>query len=211
MTKPHKNCTKCGEVKPLEEFHRYKASPDGRKPRCKVCNCAEALKYQENNRDEVLEKSALYRENNRDKLREYQRDFHERNKEMRNAKTLEWHYANRDYVLHRQKQYRQENLERMRDSDRQYYENNRDIISEKSLRYREENRDFLIWKAKKSYHDKQEITKKLAAVSLVTHWIPGEDALLLSDNGMTVYQKAIELGRTYSSCNKRLEKLRRES
>ena len=35
-----KRCTKCGEVKPLEAFHRQSGSRDGRRPECKVCNLA---------------------------------------------------------------------------------------------------------------------------------------------------------------------------
>lgn len=34
-----KTCTKCGETKPLEEFHRRSRSKDGRGTFCKVCSC----------------------------------------------------------------------------------------------------------------------------------------------------------------------------
>ena len=33
-----KTCSKCGEVKTLADFHRFKHSKDGRKSRCKLCN-----------------------------------------------------------------------------------------------------------------------------------------------------------------------------
>jgi Homing endonuclease associated repeat len=32
-----KVCTKCGEAKPLEGFHRHRSSPDGRTSQCKEC------------------------------------------------------------------------------------------------------------------------------------------------------------------------------
>lgn len=32
-----KTCTRCGETKPLTEFHRNRSAPDGRQSRCKVC------------------------------------------------------------------------------------------------------------------------------------------------------------------------------
>jgi 5-methylcytosine-specific restriction endonuclease McrA len=38
-----KTCTKCGETKPLEDFHRHAPSPDGRKPRCKGCRVVESV------------------------------------------------------------------------------------------------------------------------------------------------------------------------
>ncbi len=35
-----KRCGMCGEVKPLEEFHRDRRRKDGRQNRCKPCNIA---------------------------------------------------------------------------------------------------------------------------------------------------------------------------
>jgi hypothetical protein len=35
-----KTCTKCGQTKPLDEFHRFQASRDGRRAECKDCSCA---------------------------------------------------------------------------------------------------------------------------------------------------------------------------
>ncbi len=37
---PTKQCTKCGVVKPVEEFHVNKGRPDGRTPQCKACRSA---------------------------------------------------------------------------------------------------------------------------------------------------------------------------
>jgi hypothetical protein len=36
-----KTCTKCGEVKPLEDFHKHNQMPDGRSPRCGPCKNAD--------------------------------------------------------------------------------------------------------------------------------------------------------------------------
>lgn len=35
-----KKCSKCGQCKPLEEFHRHRSSPSGRDSWCKVCRNA---------------------------------------------------------------------------------------------------------------------------------------------------------------------------
>lgn len=40
-----KTCSKCGAVKALSEFHRFRRSKDGRKPRCKTCNIRDANSY----------------------------------------------------------------------------------------------------------------------------------------------------------------------
>jgi hypothetical protein len=38
MTHPtEKPCCKCGEIKPLSEYHIYRERPDGRQSQCKSC------------------------------------------------------------------------------------------------------------------------------------------------------------------------------
>jgi len=45
-----KQCTKCGLVKPLEEFHRSVSSRDGRTSRCRSCRSGDARNYAERRR-----------------------------------------------------------------------------------------------------------------------------------------------------------------
>src|SRR5579864_2456523 len=40
-----KACTKCGEVKPLDQFHRRSSARDGRQPYCAACATADALEW----------------------------------------------------------------------------------------------------------------------------------------------------------------------
>ena len=42
-----KVCRSCGELKPLEDYHRTPVSRDGRQARCKACRNAEARIYRE--------------------------------------------------------------------------------------------------------------------------------------------------------------------
>ena len=130
MSKP---CTKCGETKPLDDFHRDKTRAGGRKSDCKEC---------------VREYERRYREENRDKRLEYER------------------------------------------------------------RYREENRDILN-QGNKIYLVQNTRTSNLLASKKGAPYSPEEDALILVDNGMTIYQKAIELGRTYPSVRIRKQRLLR--
>ena len=50
-----KQCTKCGELKPLSEYHKDKTKRDGHKPRCKTC----ASIYFQENRAEKLDKARI--------------------------------------------------------------------------------------------------------------------------------------------------------
>ena len=157
-----KTCTKCGETKPLDDFHRNKTGAGGRRPDCKECVRECSRRYYEENRDKRLECSRRYYEENRDKVREYKRS---------------------------------------------YYEESRDKVRECQRRYREENRDII--NQEKKIHDAQNTRiSNLLASKKGAPYSPEEDALILADNGMTTYQKAIELGRTYQSVKARKQHLR---
>ena len=79
-----KTCTKCGVVKPLDDFHRDKRSPDGRRSDCKECVREYKHRYYEENRDKERERKHRYREENRDKVRKCQRRYHEENRDILN-------------------------------------------------------------------------------------------------------------------------------
>ena len=153
-----KTCTKCGETKPLDDFHRNKTGAGGRRSYCKEC---------------VREYTRRYYEENRDKARERKRRHYEEN----------------------------------RDNHRRYYEENRDKVREYHRRYYEENRD-IIDQGKKSRYAQYARTSSLLASRKGGPYSPEEDALILADNGMTDYQKAIELGRTYASVRIRKQRHR---
>jgi hypothetical protein len=51
-----KTCTKCGETKPLDEYHKDKSRRSGRRAACKECCCADRRDYVTRNWDEVHRK-----------------------------------------------------------------------------------------------------------------------------------------------------------
>ena len=172
-----KTCTKCGETKSLDDFHRDKTGVGGRRSDCKEC---------------VREYKRRYREENRDKVLEYKRRYHEENRDKR----LESH-----------RRYYEENRDKAREYRRRHYEENRDKVLESQRRYREENRDILN-QGNKICQAQNTRTSNLLASKKGAPYSPEEDALILADNGMTTYQKAIELGRTYHSVRMRKQHLR---
>jgi len=48
-----KQCSKCGEQKPLDQFHRDSKRKDGRHGHCKTCVLARVSKYRADNLDKV--------------------------------------------------------------------------------------------------------------------------------------------------------------
>jgi hypothetical protein len=55
-----KTCSKCGETKPLEDFHSQKDGKFGRRGDCKVCLRAAQRKHRDENRE-------LYRQRDKDR------------------------------------------------------------------------------------------------------------------------------------------------
>lgn len=74
-----KMCSKCREVKAIEDFHRNRSAVDGLHPQCKACHLAgiAARRKPENQR----KYDAAYRERNREKDRERKRDYMRRESE----------------------------------------------------------------------------------------------------------------------------------
>ena len=136
--------------------------------------------------------SRRYREENRDERREYDRRYRE---------------ENRDELRERARRYREENRDKRLEYGLRYYEENRDELREYKRRYYEENRDILK-QGQKVRHAQNTRTSNLLASKKGAPYSPEEDALILDYNGMTTYQKAIELGRTYQSVKVRKQYLR---
>ena len=118
-----------------------------------------------------------------------------------------YYEENRDKKLEYQRRYYEENRDKVRKSQSRYYEENRDKAREYRRRYYEENRDILN-QGKKIRYAQNTRTSNLLASKKGAPYSPEEDALILADNGMTTYQKAIELGRTYASVKVRKHHLR---
>ena len=68
MRDMEKACTKCGEVKPLEDFGVDNRNKSGRRACCKECHNAHNRKYLEDNRDDVNARKKKYREDNPEKI-----------------------------------------------------------------------------------------------------------------------------------------------
>ena len=158
-----KTCTKCGETKPLDDFHRHRSGADGLRARCRECRAEDKRRYREENRDKEMERHRRYYE------------------------------ANRDKALECRRRYREENLGKVREYNR---------------RYREENRAYRRAACRSNHSESQAMSVEMATVPPRTPWTEDENAFLMADNGMTVFQKAIHLGRTYASCTRRRERLR---
>ena len=134
-----KACSKCAEVKPLDEFSPNRRASDGRQPSCKAC----CRTYRAANRERVAASQAKYYLANREKIRARQRDAHDP------ERVRAYYLANRDRIRRQQKQYNQENLAAKKARDAEYRAANREKIRAYQIAYSEANREKARREAKK--------------------------------------------------------------
>ena len=124
-----------------------------------------------------------YREENRDKFAEKDRRYRE---------------ENRDKIAERRRRHYEENRDKMLERRRRYYEGNHDKVLERMRRYREENQEYMYRVASRCHGRRQSVTA--SAATKRGPWSEAEIAILMADDGRTMVAKALELGRTYASC-----------
>lgn len=110
-----KRCTRCGQEKPISEFHKDASKGDGLHSSCITC---------------ARERKRQWRKANPEKMREWQRQYREANRERIREHNRKWHKANPDY----DRTWREANREKFRERNRLYYEANRDKAKIKKAR-----------------------------------------------------------------------------
>jgi hypothetical protein len=98
-----KQCFKCNESKPLDDFYKHPAMGDGRLGKCKECTKLDVSKHYIDTHDErrAYERARFQRPERKAKLIEYQRGMRERNPEKYAARNAVCN-AIRDGVMERQ-------------------------------------------------------------------------------------------------------------
>jgi hypothetical protein len=66
-----KRCSKCGQVKPVDEFHRDKRTPHGRLYKCKMCVNSYNREWGRANRARKTANTQKWRKQNPDKIKSY--------------------------------------------------------------------------------------------------------------------------------------------
>jgi hypothetical protein len=89
-----KKCTKCKEVKSLDEFTNAKKGKNGKASRCKDCD----KRYYQDNREKIkeyrkinLEKRKEYYKNNKEKSKEQSKKYREKHREKINKHRSKWY------------------------------------------------------------------------------------------------------------------------
>ena len=76
-----KKCTRCGESKPLDQFHKNKRGRGGLRAQCKTCRAAYNCKWHADNSERVRETSRKWYAVNADRVLDYGRKWRKENPE----------------------------------------------------------------------------------------------------------------------------------
>jgi len=93
---PEKQCTKCGEVKPLDAFYASPGMRDGHRNDCIDCNKAAKRERHVRNAEQYREKARLWAAENPERRAAYQADYRKRPERKRAMRDL---YYRRTYGL----------------------------------------------------------------------------------------------------------------
>lgn len=104
-----KQCTKCGEVKPLIEFHKKKTGKFGVGAHCKICAHVYYTNWIAINRKRHNEVSKKWYEANRERHSKNCKRWQTVNKHQKNKISRKWYALNKDLHLERVKKWRATN------------------------------------------------------------------------------------------------------
>lgn len=147
-----KACSRCGEVKALDEFQRKSRNRDGRSAACRLCcNAADAARYLANP-TRVTASGAAWYAANRPRVLERRRDRHVANRTRENALTKAWRLANPERFRAAIARWRAANKDRARDTNARWYLANVERVARRGAEWNAANRDKVaaIWMARRA-------------------------------------------------------------
>jgi len=143
MSNGSKKCSKCGQVKELDQFHRNGGAKDGLQARCKACRSEVArLAYLANpQREARATRSREWRRANPDRAKATDRRWREANREKRKAAWRAWADRNREKLRARDRnRSRKPDPEARRRTSREWRRRNPEAVREQTRNWRRRNK-----------------------------------------------------------------------
>ena len=115
-----KKCTKCGEVKSLDNFGRHKGHNDGKRSHCKLCIKNHNKEYYLQNKEQISLQGYKYRKENKGKIKGFHKEYYKNNKDKLKNRSRKYYNGNKGKVLEYQKQYGKNNRDTINIWNRKY-------------------------------------------------------------------------------------------
>ena len=151
-----KECTKCNEIRPLEEFCRHKDGLGGRVSQCKDCK---KILYKEN-RTAIREKQKSYYQENCEHIKKHVKNYRLKNKEDIKRKDKQYYEKNKERLKEYKHQHYIQNKEHYQELNSKWYEENKQQINAYKRKHYQENKSLYREKGKKWSVENKELTRK---------------------------------------------------
>lgn len=115
-----KRCSKCGEVKPISEFHIRDRNKGSYVSRCKDCKKHYRKQYYEDNREKENKNSKRYNKEHSEEISTQKKQWYQEHKEDIRAYNKNYYKNNRDNELKRSKERRKNYPEYLAKYQREY-------------------------------------------------------------------------------------------
>jgi 5-methylcytosine-specific restriction endonuclease McrA len=131
-----KTCTKCGETKPLDRFHKKKWGKYGRASECKECSVARNRKIRQSNPKQYNAYSRKWKAANWEQKNKSDHRYYSENKEKVLAGCRRWQKANTDKVLEFGRRWYKSHVKEKLQTLRGWKEKNPDKVREQQMNRR---------------------------------------------------------------------------
>lgn len=132
-----KRCSDCGEVLPLDQFHKSTGSPDGHKARCKACRCGYTRQYAQTHKEQRRAYDAVWREKNRESENNRLAEFRKLHRDELRASGRAFYYKIKERELEKRAQ--PENKAKKSEYDKARYHANPERFRQGMREYRVRN------------------------------------------------------------------------
>jgi hypothetical protein len=133
-----KTCSKCGQSKPFEHFHKSQRHCDGFFPWCKSCRREWSKAYNKKYHKEHQKEHRQYVEQNKERINQRRRKRRARDPERFRQQERNYYHENKGQLNARARKRRTENHEAIIQRERQYYKN---LTQEQKDKIREQNKN----------------------------------------------------------------------
>lgn len=131
-------------------------------------------------------------------------------KDCHNDTVRRYREANKEKIAERDRRYKEANKEKVAEYQRRYKEANKERLAEEARRHYEANKEQYHRKSKRRDRETNARSLELAHRQGIP-WEDWECEFITADNGLTTYQKAVKLGRSYNSVQSKQVKLRKSA
>jgi hypothetical protein len=185
-----KQCNKCKEYKPLDNFSIYKRSKDGLRWECRECRNINDKIYRKNNYERLKQKGKSWRDahrlelnaknkkyyyENHDKVIEYSRRHYKEHAKEENARVTKFRKEhpeetkayNKQYHLdnkEKEKEYQEQHKEQIAQNKKNYYLRNKEKCKERSSQWEKSHREKY-----NRWHKNRDLRKRSASGNGISH------------------------------------------